>query len=695
MKIGRLFLVCMSAICLMAGGLAAISLLRALSDYRQASRVSAALQADTLLYNLLEKITSERPPSADALMAPQPIADAGRVRIMAARRATDEAFTAAEAEIGRQSYARVGEQLTILTRAKSGLAAQRARVDEMAPRPLAARDPAVFKLYLSTISALAQQIDLALEMSDSPAVHSNGVAMDLLELARLSWLSRSLVSGRTTVLLPSISANAPLGPQQLEAFARVEGQAMIPWASIDVVAGRLPERPGLQAIRQSIIASRTAHDGVVALFARMVAAGRAGVAYGMTSIEFGNETLKGGLAVLAIRDAALETARSLAQETKEAAFNRLAMTAGGVALIVCATIAAVLMMTRRIVAPILRLTGQIERLAQRDYTLAVPGQDRKDELGSMARALDALRLDAITAQRQAAEQEAERDLKERRTTRLAELMKGFEATFAGMVGQITRASAALEGTAGTMSGTAARTGGQASQVAQAAGQANDSVQTVAAAAEELAVSVGAIRDQVERSSRMSERAALDALHTDEIAQVLAEGAQRIGNVVGIISGIASQTNLLALNATIEAARAGDAGKGFAVVASEVKSLSRQTGQATEEIGRQIAQMQQATASVVTAIRSITATVKDLSDVAATIAVAVDEQGAATSEIARVILLTSRSVEQVAGTISGVSAAALETDAAADQVLSEAAELTRQATQLSGEVTRFVTDVNAA
>jgi methyl-accepting chemotaxis protein len=187
----------------------------------------------------------------------------------------------------------------------------------------------------------------------------------------------------------------------------------------------------------------------------------------------------------------------------------------------------------------------------------------------------------------------------------------------------------------------------------------------------------------------------DAQRTDLIVRALADGAQKIGDVVGLITNIAAQTNLLALNATIEAARAGDAGKGFAVVASEVKSLARQTGKATEEIGAQIAHMQAATKEAVDAIRGITGTIEEVSAISTSIASAVEEQGAATSEIARNVAQTAEAAQQVTLNISGVNRAAGETGAAATQVLSAAGELSQQSERLAVEVRNFVAGVRAA
>jgi methyl-accepting chemotaxis protein len=178
-------------------------------------------------------------------------------------------------------------------------------------------------------------------------------------------------------------------------------------------------------------------------------------------------------------------------------------------------------------------------------------------------------------------------------------------------------------------------------------------------------------------------------------QALADAAQRIGDVVELITGIAEQTNLLALNATIEAARAGEAGRGFAVVAAEVKNLATQTAKATEEITGQVAAIQGATRSSVTAIQSIGTTIQRVNEIAAAIAAAVEEQGAATREIARNVQQASQGTTEVSRHISGVSQAAGETGAAAGEVLDSAKTLTRLSDDLRRDVDRFVGDLWAA
>jgi methyl-accepting chemotaxis protein len=294
-------------------------------------------------------------------------------------------------------------------------------------------------------------------------------------------------------------------------------------------------------------------------------------------------------------------------------------------------VAAVVFFERTVLSLLVRISVLMETLAKGDLSVRIAGAERSDEIGAMAKSVVVFKDGMIEAERLRGQQEELRRKAEiEKRAAMHKLADDFEAS----VRALSSAATELQSSAQSMSTTAKEADRQATQVATASEEASTNVQTVAAATEELSSSVDEISRQVIESTRISGDAVTQASDTRESIQGMAEMAQKIGAVVTMINDIASQTNLLALNATIEAARAGEAGKGFAVVASEVKNLANQTAKATEEISGQIGGVQQATEGSVRAIEAISATIGRVSEIATTIAAAVEEQGAATREIAR-------------------------------------------------------------
>lgn len=354
-----------------------------------------------------------------------------------------------------------------------------------------------------------------------------------------------------------------------------------------------------------------------------------------------------------------------------------------------------LLITQSVLRPVLKLNGVMDRLSHQDLDAVVEGGERADEIGSMIRAVAVFKDQAIEARRHAAEQKQEQITKERRTNQLEALTKSFEAKVGQLVRGLSAAAAEMQSTATAMSGTAERTNRQAQSVASAADQTSANVQTVSTATEELAASIQEISRQVTQSSAIAGRAVNDAQRTDTIVHALATGAQKIGDVINLISEIASQTNLLALNATIEAARAGEHGKGFAIVASEVKSLANQTARATEEIAGHVTEIQASTREAVAAIQAIGATIGEINSIAAAIAASVEQQGAATHEIARNVQEAAHGTQGVSNNVAGVREAARDTDAAAARVVDSAGGLSRYSEELSREVHGFIAGMAAA
>ncbi|HYD31252.1 MAG TPA: bacteriohemerythrin [Azospirillaceae bacterium] len=377
------------------------------------------------------------------------------------------------------------------------------------------------------------------------------------------------------------------------------------------------------------------------------------------------------------------------------AFFAAAFRLGGLCLLLTLIGGAIaLVVSRSVIRPILELTGVMRRLADGDTDLEVPSTDHRDEMGLMARALEVFKGAQIELKDSWERQQMEHRVREQRTMALERLARRFDETVTNTVSHLADAARLLERTAGAMSSVASQTALQATTVAAASEQASANVQTVATAAEELSGSVSEINFQVTRSTEISADAVEASRQANQLVVGLTTTTQRIGEVVGLITQIAGQTNLLALNATIEAARAGEAGKGFAVVAGEVKNLASQTAQATDDITTQIQAVQSATTNAVDAIQGITGIIAQINEIGTAIAAAVQEQGAATGEIARSAHEAADGTMQVSHNIGGVTAGADDTGRAASEVLTAAKELTHDAENLREMVDTFLINVRA-
>jgi methyl-accepting chemotaxis protein len=393
--------------------------------------------------------------------------------------------------------------------------------------------------------------------------------------------------------------------------------------------------------------------------------------------------------------AVIELVKDTTEYEAAAASSQRNLIFGAVAILGAAVLLAFLL-GRGLSRPLTAITAVMNRLSSGDTDVTIPGGDRKDELGTMALAVDVFRRNMIEAGTMREAQEAAKRGTETEKKALQRRMADrFEADVKSVVGAVAKATQDMQRVAGEITGSVNGASERTTAAAAASEQASASVSTVAAATEELASSVAEIGRQVTHSSDVADNAVVKATQTTEMVGGLADAAEKIGGVLRLIGAIASQTNLLALNATIEAARAGDAGRGFAVVASEVKGLASQTAKATEEIAGQVSAIQAATGDCVGAIGGISDTIREISGIATTIAAAVEEQGSATREIARSVQQAAAGTREVSHNIAGASQAADQSRALADNVLTASGELSQHAAALFQSVDTFLAGLRDA
>jgi methyl-accepting chemotaxis protein len=346
---------------------------------------------------------------------------------------------------------------------------------------------------------------------------------------------------------------------------------------------------------------------------------------------------------------------------------------------------------------LLKLAGAMRELAAGKFDVVLPGIARNDEIGDIARAVENFKTVAV--EKAAAEQQERREADERRQAEQRQntkkLADEFETAIGSIVGAVSTNASLLESAAGTLTATAEKTQQLSTAVASSSEEASANVRSVADSTDKLISSVGMVAEQVHRSSKIANEAVAQVQKADARITDLTAAATRIGDVVQLISSVAEQTNLLALNATIEAARAGEAGRGFAVVAQEVKALAAQTAKATEEIGAQVAGMQASTSETVDAIREINTTIGSVSEIASSIASAVEAQAVMTREIATNVGQAATGTAEVAANIADVSQGSVQTGSASTQVLQSARALSTESAQLKTAVEKFLVTVRAA
>ena len=350
-----------------------------------------------------------------------------------------------------------------------------------------------------------------------------------------------------------------------------------------------------------------------------------------------------------------------------------------------------LVIARSMSSALTAMSLALNQLEMGNFEVKLPGIDRSDELGDMARSIEQFKVRAVEKAREAAILEEERrEVAEQVKTRaLREMAETVERATSVAVGDVAQGTDRMAGNAQSMTDSALTLGRNSSSVAAAAEQALANAQTMARASTQLATSIAGIASQVTSSRELTNQAVTASSDAQSTISKLSEAASKVGAVTNLISEIAGQTNLLALNATIEAARAGEAGRGFAVVASEVKSLAEQTAKATSEIAQQITEIQDSTRASVLSISAIGEVIRKVESVSIAIADAIEEQNAVTAEISRTVEETSTAAREVASQIAGVSQEASESGRRASDMRDGSAEIARKVDELRTNLVKVI------
>jgi methyl-accepting chemotaxis protein len=352
-----------------------------------------------------------------------------------------------------------------------------------------------------------------------------------------------------------------------------------------------------------------------------------------------------------------------------------------------------LMLWRAVARPLAQITGVTTAVANGEAA-TIPYASRRDEMGALSRSISIFQnamLSNLQLNRAAAENA---DAREHQQQKLSADTKAFVSSIELSIANLSAVSDHVMEAAMQLAAAADRAATRTEGAIGASSEASANVRDIASATDELAASVMEIDRQVTQSNAVAEKAVVEAERTNMAVKELSEAGRRIGDVVRLITDIAEQTNLLALNATIEAARAGEAGRGFAVVAGEVKALAGQTARATDDIAKQIADMQHATLSSIDAIGAIARTIRDIGAISGAISAAVTEQGAATQEIARNVDIAAKRTSETVEEVSRVNDATENTRSNVVTVRAVAEELGGIAHRIRNQVEEFTLKLRA-
>ena len=674
--------VALSAVLVIALGLHVVGAMR---EAFAASRLATLAEADRTVFGTMQVLRVSRGDTQTSLLN----LDDPRPRLAELYERGAAQFKATIAVLPRIGGT-VEQFAADLQRRWSAADQQWKELDVFAGKPRAERTVKQTDAWYKAVGGVVDSLnDVSLAVAGEARI-ADPVVGAMVSVRQTAWNVREAVGSECSALRGAVAAGKKLSPENAASISRLRGAGETGWTLLRglMVGPGAPDalRTVLADAEMAVGKSLAERDSI---YQKLDDGGGAPVAPAQWT-ALCNAPFE---SIIKISLTALDLMQRRAEDLRTAA--HLALLESGAVLVLALTgVALVLrLIRRRVVLPVRTLGQAIGYLSRREYTQPVPQVGQNDEFAEMAATLETLRHGAMEAERLAVERQSAQDADLARAARLDALCRGFDVSVGRTLDTLGQATGRMISSADGMAGTAEDATRRTNEIATVIEQAAESINAVAGAAEEMRASLAEVSTKVEQSSRLTARAVTDAEATNSEVARLAGAASEIGQVVDMISRIAAQTNLLALNATIEAARAGEAGRGFAVVASEVKSLASQTAAATDQITRQVAEIQAATELAVQSIGGIGAQIREVDGLTSAITEAVQGQVNAMLQVARDANEMAALTDRVSGELDEVRTAAAGTAAAAGQVRHTAGDLGQQSTAISQEIKQFIANVN--
>ncbi len=666
-------------------------------DFQQRSLselVAKNTEAARSVFAALQGIRVERGPTRTTLSQPEP-ASAEFTRLTSEQRAKSQvAVTAMLRECAVIDC--VGSRKELLADFPASFAklqAIRADVDRALRVPLNDRPPNIARDFNNAATDVVNRLEAMFNVLDDTIRMFDAQTSEMIEVKQLSWIARDGIGLERNYLSEGIIAGK-LSPTAQRRITELRTQANVTWP----VILKLTARAGVPQDIADLV--KKANEEAFIKYEKIRASVYDALINGKVPAFSSDDITTSSNAALDrladVSNGALGAAHRHVLARLDQANKDLLVHFGLLLVAIVAGIGGISIVLRRVTRPVAAITEVMRRLADGDATVAIPGTSRGDELGEMATAVEVFRGNAVERQRLAAERlTADQESARQRKMEILHIADRFESAIAHIVTALAASADELEACASTLSQTTEDTQELAKNVAIASAEASKNALSISTSTEQMTSSSREISVQAGQATATAREAVAQAEKTAAGFTHLLKEAEQIGAVVELIANIADQTNLLALNATIEAARAGAAGRGFAVVASEVKSLAKQTAQATERVGQQVTEMQRYARESAHAIAEIRRTIGHFSEGSLLIQGAVQEQDAATLEIAHYASDSEKRAAEVARNLASLSHKALEAGSASAQVLSATKVLSRDSNALKIQVQNFLAEIQEA